>query len=41
MENNYVGGFTMNEDEKFIDIAIELSKKAVYPYGAIIVKIER
>lgn len=28
----------MNEDEKFIDIAIELSKKAVYPYGAIIVK---
>ena len=28
----------MNEDEKFIDIAIELSKKAFYPYGAIIVK---
>lgn len=28
----------MNEDEKFIDIAIELSKKAYYPYGAIIVK---
>lgn len=28
----------MNEDEKFIDIAIELSKKATYPYGAIIVK---
>lgn len=28
----------MSEDEKFIDIAIELSKKAVYPYGAIIVK---
>ena len=25
-------------DEKFIDIAIELSKKAFYPYGAIIVK---
>lgn len=28
----------MNEDEKFIDIAIELSKNAFYPYGAIIVK---
>lgn len=28
----------MNEDEKFIDIAIELSKKAIYPYEAIIVK---
>ena len=28
----------MNEDEKFIDIAIELSKKATYPYGAIIVR---
>ena len=28
----------MSEDEKFIDIAIELSKKAFYPYGAIIVK---
>lgn len=28
----------MNEDEKFIDIAIELSKKADYPYGAIIVR---
>lgn len=28
----------MNEDEKFIDIAIDLSKKAYYPYGAIIVK---
>lgn len=28
----------MSEDEKFIDIAIELSKKAIYPYGAIIVK---
>lgn len=28
----------MNEDEKFIDIAIELSKKAYYPYGAIIVR---
>lgn len=28
----------MMEDEKFIDIAIELSKKALYPYGAIIVK---
>lgn len=38
MENNYVGGFTMNEDEKFIDIAIEISKKAKYPYGAIVVK---
>lgn len=28
----------MNEDEKFIDIAIDLSEKSVYPYGAIIVK---
>lgn len=28
----------MINDEKFIDIAIELSKKAFYPYGAIIVK---
>lgn len=28
----------MNEDEKFIDMAIELSKKAFYPYGAIIVR---
>lgn len=28
----------MNEDEKFIDIAIELSKKGVFPFGAIIVK---
>ena len=28
----------MSEDKKFIDIAIELSKKAFYPYGAIIVK---
>lgn len=28
----------MINDEKFIDIAIELSKKAYYPYGAIIVK---
>lgn len=28
----------MSEDEKFIDIAIELSKKAYYPYGAIIVR---
>ena len=28
----------MNDDEKFIDIAIELSKKSMYPYGAIIVK---
>lgn len=28
----------MMNDEKFIDIAIELSKKAFYPYGAIIVK---
>lgn len=28
----------MNDDEKFIDIAIELSKKSIYPYGAIIVK---
>ncbi len=28
----------MNNDEKFIDIAIELSKKSMYPYGAIIVK---
>lgn len=25
-------------DEKFIDIAIEISKKAKYPYGAIVVK---
>ena len=25
-------------DEKFIDIAIEISRKAKYPYGAIIVK---
>lgn len=25
-------------DEQYIDIAIELSKKATYPYGAIIVK---
>ena len=25
-------------DEQFIDIAIEISKKAKYPYGAIIVK---
>lgn len=25
-------------DEKFIDIAIEISKKARYPYGAIVVK---
>lgn len=31
----------MNEDEKFIDMAIELSKKAIYPYGAIIVKKRR
>lgn len=38
MENNYVGGFIMSEDEKFIDIAIEISKKAKYPYGAIVVK---
>ena len=28
----------MINDEKFIDTAIELSKKAFYPYGAIIVK---
>lgn len=28
----------MNDDEKFIDIAIELSKKSIYPYAAIIVK---
>ena len=28
----------MINDEKFIDIAIELSKKEFYPYGAIIVK---
>lgn len=28
----------MNNDEKFIDIAIELSKKSTYPYGAIIVR---
>lgn len=28
----------MMNDEKFINIAIELSKKAFYPYGAIIVK---
>lgn len=28
----------MNNDAKFIDIAIELSKKSMYPYGAIIVK---
>lgn len=28
----------MNEDEKFIDMAIELSKKALYPDGAIIVR---
>ena len=29
----------MNEnDEKFIDIAIEISKNAKYPYGAIVVK---
>ena len=28
----------MINDEKFIDLAIELSKKAFYPYGAIIVK---
>ena len=28
----------MNNDEKFIDIAIEISKKAKYPYGAIVVK---
>ena len=28
----------MINHEKFIDIAIELSKKAFYPYGAIIVK---
>lgn len=28
----------MSEDEKFIDIAIEISKKAKYPYGAIVVK---
>lgn len=28
----------MNEDEKFINIAIELSKKAFYPYGAVIVR---
>ena len=25
-------------DEKFIDIAIEISKHSKYPYGAIIVK---
>lgn len=25
-------------DEKFMDIAIEISKNAKYPYGAIIVK---
>lgn len=25
-------------DEEFIDIAINISKKAKYPYGAIIVK---
>lgn len=28
----------MSEDEKFIDIAIDISKKAKYPYGAIVVK---
>lgn len=28
----------MSEDEAFIDIAIELSKKAIHPYGSIIVK---
>ena len=28
----------MINDEEFINIAIELSKKAFYPYGAIIVK---
>ena len=27
-------------DEKYIDIAIEISKKAKYPYGAIVVKDE-
>jgi tRNA(Arg) A34 adenosine deaminase TadA len=26
------------EDEKYIDIAIEISKKAKYPYGAVVVK---
>ena len=30
------GGIDM--DEKFMDIAIEISKNAKYPYGAIIVK---
>ena len=25
-------------DEQYIDIAIEISKKAKYPYGAIVVK---
>ena len=25
-------------DEEYIDIAIEISKKAKYPYGAIVVK---
>ena len=28
----------INMDEKFMDIAIEISKNAKYPYGAIIVK---
>ena len=27
-------------DEEYIDIAIEISKKAKYPYGAIVVKDE-
>ena len=30
-------GESMN-DEQFIDIAIEISKNAKYPYGAIVVK---
>lgn len=25
-------------DEKYIDVAIDISKKAKYPYGAIVVK---
>lgn len=28
----------MNEDKKFIDVSIEISKNAKYPYGAIVVK---
>jgi len=33
-----IGGVIVMNDEYYIDIAIDISKKAKYPYGAIVVK---